>query len=281
MTRLLVCPPDFFAIEYEINPWMRLSNRVNHTQAVQQWHGLMRVFEQDLGVRLERMTPVAGLPDLVFTANAGIVVGQTAVVARFRYPERQREEAYFEAWFRGHGYGVVTLQEEWFFEGAGDLLGFQDCWFGGYRQRSDIRAFPHLSERFHREIIPLELVDGRFYHLDTCFCPLSGGHLLYFAPAFDSYGQSAIAQRIPTERRLSVPEDEALKFACNAVCIGNHVVLPSGCPTTERLLQATGYHTHPVALDEFMKSGGSAKCLTLALDEPLGIGSSSIAEVSR
>ena len=266
MSRLLICPPDFFGIEYEINPWMRLSNRVDHEQAVKQWHGLMRVFEHDVGVTLERMTPVAGLPDLVFTANAGIVVDRTAVVSRFRYPERQREEVHFESWFRDHGYEVVTLDKELYFEGAGDLLGFPDCWFGGYRQRSDIRAFPFLSERFRREIIPLELVDARFYHLDTCFCPLSGGDLLYFPPAFDPYGQSAIAQRIPTERRLSVPENEALKFACNAVCVGKHVVLPSGCPITERLLQEHGYQPHSVPLGEFMKSGGSAKCLTLALD---------------
>lgn len=266
MSCLLVCPPDFFGIEYEINPWMRLSNRVDHEQAVKQWHRLMRVFEHDVGVTLERMTPVAGLPDLVFTANAGVVVSRTAVVSRFRYPERQREEAHFEDWFRHHGYEVMTLEQGLCFEGAGDLLGFQDCWFGGYRQRSDIRAYPLLSERFHREIIPLELVDNRFYHLDTCFCPLSGGDLLYFPSAFDRYGQAAIADRIPPERRLSVPEDEALKFACNAVCVEQHVVLPSGCPTTERLLHTKGYRTHPVPLDEFMKSGGSAKCLTLALD---------------
>lgn len=266
MSRLLVCPPDFFGIEYEINPWMRLSNRVDHKRAVRQWHGLMALFEHDLGVVLERMNPVAGLPDLVFTANAGIVVGRTAVVSRFRYPERQREEAYFEDWFRGHGYDVVNVGEEYCFEGAGDLLGFPDYWFGGYRQRSDIRAFPALSERFRREIIPLELVDNRFYHLDTCFCPLSGGELLYFQSAFDVYGQLAIAERIPVDRRLAVPEDEALKFACNAVCVGKDVVLPAGCPATERLLRARGYRSHSVPLDEFMKSGGSAKCLTLALD---------------
>lgn len=266
MSRLLVCPPDFFGIEYEINPWMRLGNRVDHERAVRQWHGLMSVFEKDLGVVLERMTPITALPDLVFTANAGVVVGRTAVVSRFRYPERQREEAHFEDWFRGHGYDVMTMEKGLFFEGAGDLLGFPECWFGGYRQRSDIRAFPVLSERFHREIITLELVDNRFYHLDTCFCPLSGGELLYFQAAFDPYGQSAIAERIPDERRLSVPEGEALRFACNAVCVGKHVVLPAGCPTTERLLQERGYQTHSVPLDEFMKSGGSAKCLTLALD---------------
>ncbi|NGZ11669.1 MAG: amidinotransferase [Nitrospira sp. LK70] len=266
MSRLLVCPPDYFGIEYEINPWMRLTNRVDHGRAVRQWHELVHVLEKNLGAVLERMTPIPELPDLVFTANAGVVVGRTAVVSRFRYPERQREEAHLENWFRGHGYEVMTVEADLYFEGAGDLLGFPEYWFGGYRQRSDIRVFPVLSEHFHREIIPLELVDSRFYHLDTCFCPLSGGDLLYFPAAFDTYGQAAIAERVPDKQRLTVPEDEALKFACNAVCVGKHVVLPVGCPSTQAWLRRRGYETHPVQLDEFMRSGGSAKCLTLALD---------------
>ncbi|MEK7236935.1 MAG: arginine deiminase-related protein [Nitrospirota bacterium] len=266
MSRLLVCPPDYFGIEYEINPWMRRSNAVNSDQAVRQWHHLMQVLERDVGVVLERMKPVPGLPDLVFTANAGVVMGCKAVPSRFRYAERQREEAHFEDWFRSHGYDVFTLEEGLFFEGAGDLLGFPDDWFGGYGQRSDIRAFPILSEWFTREILPLDLIDSRFYHLDTCFCPLSGGDLLYYPAAFDRYGQAAIAERIAPEQRLAVPENEALKFACNAVCVGKQVVLPAGCPRTEQLLDARGYCPHPVPLDEFMKSGGSAKCLTLALD---------------
>jgi N-dimethylarginine dimethylaminohydrolase len=266
MSRLLVCPPDYFRIDYEINPWMHRSNVVQPESAVKQWHGLMEVLERDVGVIVERMTPVNGLPDLVFTANAGIVVGRKAVPSRFRYPERQREEAHFEGWFREHGYEVVTLEADMYFEGAGDLLGFPDGCFGGYRQRSEIRAFPILSEVFGREILPLELVDGRFYHLDTCFCPLSGGELLYYPAAFDRYGQSAIAARIPSNRRLAVPESEALKFACNAVCVGKHVVLPAGCPATTKWLDLRGYVPHAVPLDEFMKSGGSAKCLTLALE---------------
>lgn len=266
MSRLLVCPPDYFGIEYEINPWMRVSNYVDRAAAVAQWHELMRVFERDVNIVLERMTPVPGLPDLVFTANAGVVVGRTAVVSHFRYAERQQEEAHFEQWFRTHGYEVMSLGNGLCFEGAGDLLGFPECWFGGYRQRSDIRAFPILSERFGREIIPLELINSRFYHLDTCFCPLTGGDLLYFPGAFDPYGQRAIAERVCDERRLAVPEREALRFACNSVCVGKDVVLPAGCPTTERMLHERGYRTHAVALDEFMKSGGSAKCLTLALD---------------
>lgn len=266
MSRLLVCAPDYFRIDYEINPWMRRTNAVVADAAARQWQGLMKILEQRLGVALERMKPVPGLPDLVFTANAGVVSGRRAALSRFRHPERQQEEAHFETWFREHGYDLLILDKDCFFEGAGDLLGFPDGWFGGYRQRSDIRAFPRLSEWFQREIIPLELIDSRFYHLDTCFCPLSGGELLYFPPAFDEYGRRAIAERTSADRLLPVKEPEALKFACNAVCIGKDVVLPADCPETVRLLESRGYRGHPVPLHEFMKSGGSAKCLTLALD---------------
>ncbi len=266
MSRLLVCAPDHFRIDYEINPWMRLSNAVVPERARAQWYGQMRVLEEKVGVLLERMEPVPGLPDMVFTANAGVVAGRQAVPSRFRHPERQREESHFESWFQDHGYEVTTLGKGLYFEGAGDLLGFLDAWFGGYRQRSDIRAYARLSEIFGREIIPVELVDRRFYHLDTCFCPLSGGELLYYPPAFDPYAQAVIADRIREERRLVVPESDALRFACNAVCVAKHVVLPEGCPDTMKLLEAHGYETHPLPLDEFMKAGGSAKCLTLALD---------------
>jgi N-dimethylarginine dimethylaminohydrolase len=127
MSRFLVCPPDYFSIDYEINPWMRLSNRVQPAQARLQWQGLMTALEQQVGARLERMEPVAGLPDMVFTANAGSVLGRKAVPSRFRHPERRREEPFFERWFQDQGYDVMTLEEGLYFEGAGDLLGFPDA----------------------------------------------------------------------------------------------------------------------------------------------------------
>jgi N-dimethylarginine dimethylaminohydrolase len=266
MSRLLVCSPDYFAVEYEINPWMRLSNRVDRERARAQWYGLMTALEEQAGAVLERMPPAPGLPDMVFTANAGVVMGRRAVPSRFRHPERQKEEQHFERWFREHGCDVTVLEPDLYFEGAGDLLGFPDAWFGGYRQRSDVRAYQRLSDIFGREIIPVELVDSRFYHLDTCFCPLNGGELLYYPPAFDVYAQRVIVDLIPQRRRLVVPEADALRFACNAVCVGKHVVLPDGCAETTQLLEARGYEAHPVLLDEFMKAGGAAKCLTLALD---------------
>lgn len=266
MSRLLVCPPDYFAVEYEINPWMRLSNRVDRVRARSQWQGLMTTLEERTGAVLERLPPAPGLPDMVFTANAGIVQGRRAVPSRFRHPERKKEEPHFERWFREQGYDVTVLEQEFHFEGAGDLLEFRDAWFGGYRQRSDVRVYERLGGIFGREIIPVELVDSRFYHLDTCFCPLNGGELLYYPPAFDSYAQAVIADRIPESRRIVVSGADALRFACNAVCVGKHVVLPDGCVETTQLLEARGYDVHPVPLDEFIKAGGAAKCLTLALD---------------
>lgn len=266
MSRLLVCPPDYFGIEYEINPWMRITNATDPERSRAQWHELARVLEEDAGAKLERLTPVKGLPDLVFTANAGVLHEGRAVISRFRHPERRAEEAHFARWFREQGYHVIQLEHDCYFEGAGDLLGFSDTWFGGYRQRSDITAYKLISDIYGKEILPLELVTPRFYHLDTCFCPLSHGELLYYPQAFDTYAQTTIAHRVDEQRRIVVPQAEAERFACNAVCVDNHVVLPAGCPETMARLKDRGYTPHPVNLDQFLKSGGSAKCLTLALE---------------
>ena len=161
---------------------------------------------------------------------------------------------------------IFVLGDPPYSEGAGELLGFPEFWFGGYRQRSEIRAYDRLSKILQKQILPLELVDQRFYHLDTCFCPLGGGELVYFPPAFDAYAQRVISSRLEPDKRFAVPPDEAERFACNAVCVGRHVVLPTGCPETMRWLAQKSYIPHEVELDEFLKAGGSAKCLTLALD---------------
>jgi N-dimethylarginine dimethylaminohydrolase len=266
MSRLLVCPPDHYRIVYEINTWMSIRRAADPHVARVQWDALASVLEKECRAVLERVEPAAGLPDMVFTANAGVVAGRRAILSRFRHPERRLEEPHFARWFREHGFDVHVLPENMFFEGAGDLLGAPEVWFGGYRQRTDIRAYHTVGSLLGREILPVELVDPRFYHLDTCFCPLSGGEVLWFPPAFDRYGQAAIMDRVPESRRIAVPEAEAERFACNAVCIGTHVVIPEGCPDTMEQLGAHGYTTHPLDLSEFIKAGGAAKCLTLALD---------------
>jgi len=261
--RILMCPPDFYGIEYEINPWMSRSRGAATDQAHHQWRRLHDTLV-GLGVTVELMTPQKGLPDLVFTANAGLMFGNRFFSSRFRHEVRARETPHFDAWFAEHGFVVEHLPEGMFFEGAGDALFCGQTLFAGYRIRSDVRGHQHLGEVLGRQVLPLELVNTRFYHLDTCFCPLAPGEAIYFPDAFDSYGRKVLEKHIP--KLLPVAEPEAHRFGCNAVVVGKTVITNSQCGKLADDLRSWGYHPVAVELDEFLKAGGSAKCLTLRLD---------------
>jgi N-dimethylarginine dimethylaminohydrolase len=260
---ILMCPPDFYGIEYEINPWMSRSRASDVAVARQQWAGLRAVLES-LSVDVRLLPPVAGLPDLVFTANAGLVVHDTVYLSRFRYAERQRETPVNDAWFRQNGFETRETPVGGDFEGAGDALFVGETLVAGYLVRSDARAEQWLAGEIGCEVIPVQLVSDRYYHLDTCFCPLNETTAIWHPPAFDEYGRAAIAGCVPN--LIEVNDEEAARFACNAVVVGSHVALNTGCPKLESQLEAAGYMPHPVPLDEFIKAGGSAKCLTLRLD---------------
>jgi N-dimethylarginine dimethylaminohydrolase len=210
------------------------------------------------------MEPVKGLPDLVFTANAGLVVRDRVFLARFRYPARQPETPVDEAWFRAAGFEIASIDERFSFEGAGDALFLADTLFGGYIIRSDAGAFHGLAAACGCRAIPLQLVDPYYYHLDTCFCPLSPTAAICYEPAFDEYARRALRENVLD--LITVAPEEAARFACNAVVLGRNVVLNTGCPRLEADLRARGYLVHCTELDEFIKAGGSAKCLTLRLD---------------
>jgi N-dimethylarginine dimethylaminohydrolase len=151
-----------------------------------------------------------------------------------------------------------------FHEGAGDALFCGETLFAGYRTRSDASAHQWVGERFGIRVLPLELVNPRFYHLDTCFCPLAAGVALYYPNAFDEYGRKVLQTHVP--KLLEVNEAEAFRFGCNAVVVGKTVVHNSRCPEMAASLVGAGYRSIEVELDEFLKAGGSAKCLTLRLD---------------
>jgi N-dimethylarginine dimethylaminohydrolase len=260
--RLLLCPPDFYGIEYEINPWMSRSRKSDSALARAQWQGLRSTLES-LGAKIELVSPVKGLPDMVFTANAGLVAGKRVFLARFRHKERQGEEPHFEEWFAKHGFTVERLPEKKFFEGEGDALFCGETLFCGYRLRSDVRSHEFLSEQLGVLTVSLELVNDYFYHLDTCFCPLPDGRAFYFPEAFDEYGQRAIREHVTDA--IVVAAEEAKHFACNAVVLGRDVVLPEGCPKLYGALERWGYKTHPLPMTEFIKAGGACKCLVLYL----------------
>jgi N-dimethylarginine dimethylaminohydrolase len=262
-SHILMCPPEFYGIEYEINPWMDRRRQADHALAVRQWtqlHGML----VSHGAVVSCMTPVKGLPDLVFTANAGLIYRGLAIPSRFRHEQRQAEEPYDAEWFAAHGFEVRPLKSPTYFEGAGDALFCGETLFAGYRVRSDVRGHQEMSELFGCEVIPLELVDSRYYHLDTCFCPLAPGLAIYYPPAFDAYARDVLRAYVPD--LIEVCEEESPHFACNAVVLGRTVITNSGCPDLHRQLRARGFAPEECPLSEFVKAGGSAKCLTLRLD---------------
>ena len=259
---ILMCPPDFYGIEYEINPWMSRGVPSDAVRSREQWQALHDLLVK-LGVDVRLLEPVPGLPDLVFTANAGLVWRNRVFLASFRHAARQGETPVDAEWFRTAGFETASLPAPLNFEGAGDALFCGDTLFGGYLVRSDASAMQWLGAQMACRAIPLQLVDDHYYHLDTCFCPLDAETALYFPAAFDDYARRALSQ-IP--RLIVVRPDEASRFACNAVVVGRNVVMNTGCPQLEADLSRSGFTPHSTPLDEFLKAGGSAKCLTLRLD---------------
>lgn len=260
---ILMCPPEFFGVEYEINPWMNCEVQSDHKVAADQWEAL-RIILESLDVTIELVDPQPGLPDLVFTANAALIYEDRAVLSRFRYEQRQGEEAVFAERLRELGFAVETLSDDLFFEGAGDALFCGCSLFSGYRIRSTALALQAVAESIGESVLSLELVDSRFYHLDTCFCPLAAGQAIWFPGAFDSYGQDVI--RAGVGDLIELDEDEAAAFGANAVVVGRHVVTNANCPQLHAALKSRQFEPVETPLWEFVKAGGSAKCLTLRLD---------------
>ena len=142
--RILMCPPDHYGIEYEINAWMSRQRQADHAQAVRQWESLKDKLETS-GATIELMQPAQGLPDMVFTANAGLVHRQEVILSRFKPPQRRGEEEHDKKWFDEHGFRVTLLPEDVFFEGAGDALFCGETLVAGYRQRSDAEGSSCLA----------------------------------------------------------------------------------------------------------------------------------------
>ena len=258
-----MCEPAHYRIEYEINPWMRRANAVRTELANAQWRGLHETLTA-LGVEVELVEQGADTPDMTFTANAGVVVGERFIPANFRFPERQLEEERFSRWFEARGYRIETVHEPHYWEGEGDVLPGEGVVFAGYRFRTEYRALDHIDDLLGRETVRLELTDPRFYHLDTCLAPLGGGHALFYPPAFTEESRRALAGHFGT--LIAVSDRDAARFACNAVLAGETVVLNAGCRETVRALQEHGFAVAETPMDEFIKAGGSVKCLVLMLD---------------
>ena len=268
--RFLMCPPDHYDVDYVINPWMEGNiHKSSRDRAVEQWQKLHHLLKDHSLVDL--VQPQSGWPDMVFTANAGLVLGKDVVLSRFLHKERQGEEPHFKEWFESQGYTVHELPKDLPFEGAGDaLLDREGRWlWAGYGFRSELDSHPYLAKWLDIEVVSLRLIDERFYHLDTCFCPLTGGYLLYYPPAFDAYSNRLIEMRVLPEKRIAIEEADAVNFACNAVNINQTVVMNKASDALKECLADAGFRVLETPLTEFLKAGGAAKCLTLRVTEPV------------
>jgi lysine-ketoglutarate reductase/saccharopine dehydrogenase-like protein (TIGR00300 family) len=265
-----MCSAHHYEVDYVINPWMEGNiHKSSRDRALEQWQQLYNVLTQHATVDL--IKPQVGVPDMVFTANAGLVLGNTVVLSRFFHKERQGEEPFFKQWFEEQGYTVHELPKDLPFEGAGDaLLDREGRWlWAGYGFRSELDSHPHLAKWLDIEVVSLRLMDERFYHLDTCFCPLTDGYLLYYPPAFDAYSNRLIEMRVPETKRIAVEEADAITFACNAVNIDRTIVMNVASDSLKERLAKVGFEVIETPLTEFLKAGGAAKCLTLRVTEPV------------
>ena len=267
--KVLMCPPDYFTVDYVINPWMAgHESTLDVDLAKTQWRVLRDTIAEF--AEIAEIEPQPGLPDLVFTANAGAVCGNKAVASHFMPHERRPEEAHYKKWFRDNGFDLLDLDEKIGFEGAGDCLfdrGGPWLWTG-YGYRTEIEAHAEIQKFFDVDLVSIKLTDSRFYHIDTCFCPLAGGFLMYHPPAFDFDSRIAIESRIPPHKRIVVDTMDAGNFACNAINLGDTVILNTASDPLKARLMLAGFKVREVGLSEFLKAGGSAKCLTLKLVEP-------------
>lgn len=265
--------PLNFGVSYDINPWMTGNKgSVDVVKACQQWAELRNTlvgFGADVIV-LPRSPEYC--PDAVFTANAGLIFNNTFIPSRFRHEERMGEEPFFINWFLENNFNVeLELPEgtrlQTSFEGAGDALfnlSRTILWYGtGFRSTLGFKAtLDRVFENTNVIVRPLELVDPRFYHLDTCFCPTGRGDVLWYPPAFSDYSQSVI-ELWYKEKAIAVDEVDAINFACNAVSVGDQLATPIITPFLAFKLKNRGYRVEQHNMSEFKKSGGATKCLTL------------------
>jgi N-dimethylarginine dimethylaminohydrolase len=264
-----MCAPTLYDVTYVINPWMEGNlHAASRDRAHHQWQRLHDVLAEVAEVLL--VTPEPGSPDMVFTANAGLERDGSVVLSSFFHPERQAEEQHFQRWFEQAGYAVTELHRTEAFEGEGDALFSIDgsrLWVG-FGPRTLLASHTALARVWPVEVVSLRLIDPRFYHLDTCFAPLEDGSVLYYPGAFDQPSLAQIEAFYPHEVRIPVAEADAACFACNAVNVGNRILMNRMSPALSTILSDRGFEVTQLDLSEFLKAGGAAKCLVMKLSRP-------------
>lgn len=255
-----MCPPTYFDVAYRINPWMHPGAPVDRRRAMRQWNRLRRAYLA-AGHTVDLIEPIAGLPDMVFAANGAFVIDGRAVSARFRFPERRPEAPVYARWLDEAG--LMPTEIAAVNEGEGDFLSVSDLILAGSGFRTDRAAHAELRALLGRPIVSLELVDDRYYHLDTALAVLSDAEIAYYPEAFSADSQLVLRDLFPDA--LIATAEDAAAFGLNAVSDGRRVFLPSGATGLENQLLDHGFEPRPIDVSELMKAGGGVKCCTLEI----------------
>jgi N-dimethylarginine dimethylaminohydrolase len=253
-----MCRPTYFAVEYRINPWMDPSAPYDTALAIRQWSALRDAYV-GLGHTVEEIEPLPGLPDMVFAANGATVIDGVALGAQFRDAERADEAPAYRAWLEAAGFPVHEPKHN--HEGEGDLLLVGDLVLAGTGFRTAHAAHARAQEVFGRPVITLQLVDPRFYHLDTALCVLDDRTVAYLPEAFSPGSRAVLRRLFPDAVLAGLADAEVLGL--NAVSDGRHVILPTQATGLAEALRARGYETIGVDVSELRKAGGGPKCCTL------------------
>jgi len=256
----LMCPPDYFAVKYAINPWMNPALPVDLARAQRQWEQLKATY-LGLGHTVRIIDAQPGLPDMVFAANGGTVIGGGVLGSKFKHPERQPEAAVYMNWFRHSGYKVTVPVH--LNEGEGDIIFAGRAIIAGYGLRSDEAVGGEAAALFGLPVISVRLVDPRFYHLDTALIVLDANTAAYYPAAFDEAGQAALAAHFG--ELIEAKDADAEVLGLNGISDGRSVVLPVQAEGLARDIHAAGFTVVPVDMSEFKKAGGGPKCCTLEL----------------
>jgi N-dimethylarginine dimethylaminohydrolase len=264
----LMCPPEWYDVDYVINPWMAGNlHQPSRDTAFMQWKGLYQELQRRADVRL--LHAREGSPDMVFVAHAAAVQHGIAAISSFTHPQRQTEEQHVRQWLEDAGFLLWTTPRETSFEGEGDAL--FDANGGHLWAAHGVRtcriSHRHLVNAWHTPVTSLHLVDPRFFHLDLCFAPLSGGYLMYFPGAFDAGSLKKIEAAYGGDKRIVVSELEATQFACNVINAGRDIVMGVVKSDLAKRLMEHGFEVTELELDEFQRGGGSAKALALRLSD--------------
>ena len=265
MKKILMCPPKYYNIEYVINPWMKIGTEINRDEAYANYNLLKENYESS-GMEVLEIEPVEGLPDMIYTANIGYAERDIFIKANFKAPERRKESEIAVNYFEKLNYKIHTLPEDIFFEGQGDIIRSETKYFIGYGERSSIKVKEHLEQILDKEFHPIELNNPYFYHLDTCLGPLNDETTMINPVAFTREGLELINSQF--KNIIIADEQDNNSLACNLVVNKNNVFIGKGISEKlKRELESYGFKVIEIDMTEFLKGGGSVKCLTQEIFE--------------